>query len=246
MLSTAPIEDDGSGPGRRDDRPGHHAHPRGRAGPAGSSPMRSGPCTRRSCWTRRSRAPNWPGTSWRRPTLLLGSDGSSIFLLSEDGSLRRAAGVGVPDPEGIDDLIAQAIGEHTAVVRHLPPEAASGSRGVVLLDDALAIRDRRSAARAPGESALRGSRLRRDGLHLRGPGDRSSDNRVRIARAFADQAALAIENARLQGTHRGDGGRSGAHAPRPRPARLGDAIAVRGEPEGGGSRRPAGRPDRRP
>ncbi len=32
VLSTAPIEDERQGPGRRDDRPGHHPHPRERAG----------------------------------------------------------------------------------------------------------------------------------------------------------------------------------------------------------------------
>ena len=132
--------------------------------------------------------------------LLLGSDGSSIFLLAEDGSLSRAAGVGVPDPEGVDDLVAQAIGEKTAVVRHLPPPDgdASGSRGVVLLGVPLLIRD---AARPPksAEKPLRYEDMVFGALAFTYQ-DRGSldDNRVRIARAFADQAALAIENAKLR------------------------------------------------
>ena len=131
---------------------------------------------------------------------LLGSEGSSIFLLSEDGSLRRAAGVGAPDPEGVDDVIAQAIGEKAAVVRHLPPPEgeASGSRGVVLLGVPLVIR---GETQPPGsaEKPLHYEDIVFGALAFTYR-NRSSldDNRVRIARAFADQAALAIENARLR------------------------------------------------
>ena len=116
--------------------------------------------------------------------LLLGSDGSSIFLLGGDGSLRRVAGVGVPDPEGIDDVIAQTVGDHAAVVRPSAP-AAPG------------------AAETPGSLTLavplviRGEVFGAMGFTYE---DRRSleENRVRIACAFADQAALAIENARLR------------------------------------------------
>ena len=131
---------------------------------------------------------------------LLASEGSSIFLLSEDGSLRRAAGVGAPDPEGVDDLVAQTIGERTAVVRHLPPPEgeASGSRGIVLLGVPLMI----GGQAQPPESA-EGPPHEEDivfgALAFTYQNRRSlDDNRVRIARAFADQAALAIENARLR------------------------------------------------
>ena len=131
---------------------------------------------------------------------LLGSDGSSIFLLSEDGSLRRAAGVGVPDPESVDDLIAQTIGEKTAVVRHLPPPEgeASGSRGVVLLGVPLVIRDE-SRPLGPAEKPSRYADIVFGALAFTYQDQASlDDNRIRIARAFADQAALAIENARLR------------------------------------------------
>ena len=104
VLSTAPIRDNGAILGAVTIVAGHHAHARGRAGPAvphGPGPHRS---TRPSCSTR-SPSSTAAGRAawWRRPGLLLGSDGSSIFLLGGDGSLRRVAGVGAPDPEGIDD-----------------------------------------------------------------------------------------------------------------------------------------------
>ena len=116
--------------------------------------------------------------------LLLGSDGSSIFFLGDDKSVRRVAGVGVPDGEGIDDLIAQAIGDQAAVSRALPPPVweAHDSPGSIMLAVPLVIR---------GEvfGAMAFTYLRRRSL---------ADAQVRIARAFADQAALAIENARLR------------------------------------------------
>ncbi len=116
--------------------------------------------------------------------LLLGSDGSSIFLLGEDRSVRRVAGVGVPDGEGIDDLIAQAIGDQAAAARAQPPPAweTPDSPGSVMLAVPLVIR---------GEvfGAMAFTYLHRRSLQ---------DTQIRIARAFADQAALAIENARLR------------------------------------------------
>ncbi len=116
--------------------------------------------------------------------LLLGSDGSSIFLLGEDKSLRRVAGVGAPDGEGIDDLIAQAIGDQTTAVRALPTPVrqAPDSPGRIMLAVPLVIRDE-------VYGALAFTYLRRRSLE---------DTQIRIARAFADQAALAIENARLR------------------------------------------------
>jgi PAS domain S-box-containing protein len=72
---------------------------------------------------------------------LLGSDGCSIHLLGEDGALRHVAGVSVPDPEGVDDLVAQAIGERGAVVAAAAlGEADEGTRGG-LLAVPLMIRD---------------------------------------------------------------------------------------------------------
>ncbi len=114
--------------------------------------------------------------------LLLGSDGSSIFLLGEDRSVRRVAGVGAPDGEGIDDLVAQAIGDQAAAVRALPAWEAPDSPGGMILTVPLVIRDQVFGAMAF-------TYLRRRSLE---------DTEVRIARAFADQAALAIENARLR------------------------------------------------
>jgi PAS domain S-box-containing protein len=115
--------------------------------------------------------------------LLLGSDGSSIFLL-DDGALRRIAGVGVDDPPGADDLVAQAIGERTAQIKPLPPPAWQASQvpGNVLLAVPLVARDHVFGAMAF---------TYRDRRAL-------DDTQRRIASAFADQAALAIENARLR------------------------------------------------
>ena len=75
--------------------------------------------------------------------LLLGSDGSRIFLLGEDGSLRSVAGVGIPDPEGLDDLVAEAIGDRAPVVRQVaPPSGGPGTApGSVLLAVPLLLRD---------------------------------------------------------------------------------------------------------
>ena len=116
--------------------------------------------------------------------LLLDSDGSSIFLLGEGGSLSRVAGVGVPDGEGVDDLVAQAIGDQAATVRPLPPlaRADADSPGSVLLAVPLVIRGEVFGAMAFTYENRRSL----------------EDSQVRIARAFADQAALAIENARLR------------------------------------------------
>ena len=116
--------------------------------------------------------------------LLLGSDGSSIFLLGEGGSLRRVAGVGAPDLEGMDDLVAEAIGERATAIRPLPPAAweTAQSRGSVLLAVPLVIRGEVLGAMAFTYDNRR----------------TLNDSELRIARAFADQAALAIENARLR------------------------------------------------
>ena len=116
--------------------------------------------------------------------LLLGSDGTSIFLLGERGSLSRVAGVGAPDAEGVDDLVAEAIGERATAIRPLPPTTweAAESRSRVMLAVPLVIRGEVFGAIAftyENRRSLDGSQLR-------------------IARAFADQAALAIENARLR------------------------------------------------
>ena len=116
--------------------------------------------------------------------LLLGSDGSSIFLLGDDGSLRRVAGVGAPDAKGVDDLVAEAIGEQATAIRPLPPPAweAAESRGSVLLAVPLVIRGEVFGAMAFTYENRRSL----------------NESELRIARAFADQAALAIENARLR------------------------------------------------
>jgi signal transduction histidine kinase len=116
--------------------------------------------------------------------LLLGSHGSSIFLLGEGGSLRRVAGVGVQDAEGVDDLVAEAIGERATAIRPPPPPAweAAESRGSVLLAVPLVIRGEVFGAMAFTYENRRSL----------------NDSELRIARAFADQAALAIENARLR------------------------------------------------
>ena len=128
--------------------------------PCGSSRTRSATCTRRSCSTR------WPSSTElacivvAQAGLLLGSDGSSIFLLGGDGSLRRVAGVGVPDPEGIDDVIAQTIGDHAAVDAAVRAGGAGGRRDA----------RQHHARRPPGDP--RGG-LRRDGLSPMRTGDRS-------------------------------------------------------------------------
>ena len=116
--------------------------------------------------------------------LLLGSDGSSIFLLGEGGSLRRVAGVGAPDREGVDDLVAETIGERATAIRPLPPPAweAAETRGSVMLAVPLVIRGEVFGAMA---FTYENRRI-------------LEESQLRIARAFADQAALAIENARLR------------------------------------------------
>ncbi len=115
--------------------------------------------------------------------ILLGSDGSSIFLLDEDGSLRPVAGVGAPDPAGLDDLVAEAIGDRTAVVREMaPPPEEPSAPGRLLLAVPLLLRDT-----VFGAMGFAYEKRRSLGA-----------NELRIARAFADQAALAIENARLR------------------------------------------------
>ncbi len=86
------------------------------------------------------------------------------------------------------------------MVRHLPPPEgeASGSRGIVLLGVPLMI----GGEAQPPESAegpLHDEDIVFGALAFTYQNRRSlDDNRVRIARAFADQAALAIENARLR------------------------------------------------
>jgi signal transduction histidine kinase len=113
---------------------------------------------------------------------LLGSDGCGIHLLGEDGALRRVAGAGVPDPEGVDDLVAQAIGERGATVAPVSLGEADGAPGGALLAVPLMIRDAMFGAMS---FAFRDQR-------------RLDEARLRIARAFADQAALAVENTRLR------------------------------------------------
>ncbi len=116
--------------------------------------------------------------------LLLGSDGSSIHLLGDDGVLGRVAGVGDDHPQGTDDLVAQAIGTRRPQIKPLPPPAWEASRvaGSVLLAVPLVVRDHVFGAMAFT-------------YHDRRALD---DTQRRIASAFADQAALAIENARLR------------------------------------------------
>jgi PAS domain S-box-containing protein len=115
--------------------------------------------------------------------ILLGSDGSSIFLLDEKGSLRPVAGVGEPDPAGLDDLVAEAIGDRVAVVREVaPPPGEPSAPGRLLLAVPLLLRD--TVFGAMGFAYEKRRSL--------------GDTELRIARAFADQAALAIENARLR------------------------------------------------
>ena len=115
--------------------------------------------------------------------LLLGSDGSSIFLLGDDGSLRSVAGIGMSDPKGMDDLVAEAIGDRAAVVRQVPPPPGEpAAPGSVLLAVPLLLRD--TVFGAMGFAYANRRAL--------------GDNELRIARAFADQAALAIENSRLR------------------------------------------------
>ena len=131
---------------------------------------------------------------------LMASDGTSIFLVSESGSLRRTAGLGMPDPDGVDDLVAQAIGEKTAVVRHLPPpEAGTGTtQGIVVLAVPLVIRGEAQPLEPTGKP-LQYEDIVFGALAFTYKDRRAlKDNNVRIARAFADQAALAIENARLR------------------------------------------------
>ena len=133
--------------------------------------------------------------------LLLGSDGNRIFLLGDDGSLRPVAGVGIPDPEGLDDLVAEAIGERAAVVRHVPPPSGgSGTAG------------RKRPARRAAAPSRHG--LRRDGVRLREPalaGRQRAPHRARLRRPGGPRDR---ERA-TAGAHRGDGDRSRAHAPRP-------------------------------
>ena len=184
VLSTAPIVERRRHPRRRDHRPGHHPHPRGRAGPP--LPHRPGPLAARG----RGDGPVavehrlLAARRRRRRRVCLGSDGTSIFLLGEGGALRRVAGVGAPDAEGVDDLVAEAIGERATALRPLPPPTreAAEPRGSVMLAVPLVIRSEVFGA-----------------IAFTYENRRSLDSsQLRVARAFADQAALAIENARLR------------------------------------------------
>jgi PAS domain S-box-containing protein len=113
---------------------------------------------------------------------LLGSDGASIFLLGEDGALRRVAGVGVPDPREVDDLVAEAVGERRTSVAPGASGDTDAETGGGLLAVPLMIRDTMFGAMSFTYEDRR----------------RLDEARVRIAGAFADQAALAIENTRLR------------------------------------------------
>lgn len=115
---------------------------------------------------------------------LLGSDGGGMYLLGEDGALRRVAGVGVPDPDELDDLVAQAVGERRALVRPSVDDGTEADTEAhrIVLAVPLMIRDTLYGAM----SFTYEDRCRLD------------ESRMRIAAAFADQAALAIENTRLR------------------------------------------------
>ena len=112
--------------------------------------------------------------------LLLGSDGTSIFLLGENGSLHPVAAIGRVDRDELNDLAAEAIGDRAAVVRQVPGQGTAP--GSVLLAVPLLLRDTVFGAMGFAYENRRAL----------------DDNELRIARAFADQAALAIENARLR------------------------------------------------
>lgn len=115
---------------------------------------------------------------------LLGSDGGSIFLLGDDDSLHRIAGVGVPDPKGVDDLVAQAIGERATAT--LAPSSGgpdgAGEAGRSAFAVPVMVRDQVLGAMA----------------FTYEDGRRLDEAKLRIGQAFADQAALAMENARLR------------------------------------------------
>jgi PAS domain S-box-containing protein len=114
---------------------------------------------------------------------LLGSDGGSIFLLEEDGSLRRTAGVGVPDPDGADDLAAQVIGDRRPAT--LPGPRASPAR------------EGEDTRRAFAVPVMIRDQVFGAMTFTYEDGRRLDEAKIRIAQAFADQAALALENARL-------------------------------------------------
>ena len=171
-------------PGRRDDRPGHHAPAGRRESSAASSPKRSAPFTKRSCSTRRPPAPSWPASPSHRggcsPAATEAASSSSARMDRCGASPASAC----PATREIDDIVAQAIGDQSATVQPLPPGGAEDaeSLGSVVLAVPLMIR---------GEvfGAMAFTYRNRRSL---------DDDQVRIARAFADQAALAIENARLR------------------------------------------------
>ncbi len=113
---------------------------------------------------------------------LLASPSSALYLLRPGGSLDLAAAEGSHEAAEADDAAAEAIGERSTVLR-LRDEADTGQAGLGLLVVVpLLIRDSVYGALAFA--------FRRE--------HEIEDPRLRVARGFADQAALALENARLR------------------------------------------------
>ena len=123
---------------------------------------------------------------------LLASDGCSVYRVGEDGNLRRQLLVGSPSAKsgpGVRRLVEEAVAGASRSRR--PEEGRGGGEA-----------PRQGSEPHEGTClavplALRDDVLGAIALHFRQP-HRFDEHYERVARAFADQAALAIENARLR------------------------------------------------
>ena len=108
-----------------------------------------------------SPAPSWPASSWRRPDCCSAATAAASSSSAKTDRCAASPASACPTGEGVDDLVAQTIGDKAAWSgrcrrrRRRRPSRA----GVVLLAVPLVIR---------------GEVVRRDGLHLREPAARST------------------------------------------------------------------------
>jgi PAS domain S-box-containing protein len=127
-----------------------------------------------------------------RARALLESDGCAVYRIDERGALRREILVGAPSPKdgpGVRPLV------RAVVARAAARGAAGAEQDAPATDGADPGPDEGTCLAVP--LALRANVFGAIALHFREP-RRFDGHYRRVARAFADQAALAIENAHLR------------------------------------------------